>query len=395
MKRLQGVFIKGYTTFIVKGSFPEFFINRCVQEGILIWNIQKVDEFSCKANIQLQDVHRLKHLRNDGSYKITFQSRIGIPFIIHSIWKRKPLWIGFLLGILLLFTLSNMVWKVEIDGVTPEVEYKIEEKLHDYGVKVGAWKFRIDTPSNMQRQLLNDVPELLWVGITEKGTVYQLQGVEKTTVEQEKEGRPQHLIAKKKGIIVDMYVESGEPQVEVNDMVQPGDVLVSGLIGKEDNQQLVQAKGKVIAETWYESEVTVPLEATYKVITGDKEEQYGVSLFGFSIPVWGFWHNGYETAYIEEKKRPLQFLDWKLPISVTTSHVWEQQLYEQQRTDQQAVQLGIEQGKQELMRQLSKDSQVVQEKILHERKENGKVKLILYFKVHENIVKPHSITQGD
>ncbi|MYL33430.1 sporulation protein YqfD [Pontibacillus yanchengensis] len=395
MKRTQGVFFNGYTTFKVKGNFPEFFLNRCVENGIVIWNVKKIDESSCQANIKLEDIPKLKDLRKNMSYKITFSSRIGLPFLVNAIWKRKPLVIGFLLSLILIFTLSNMVWDIDIEGVTPEIEHKIKENLDEYGVRKGAWKLNLETPSEMQQKLLNDVPELLWIGITEKGTTYHLQGVEKTVVEEKEKGGPQHLIARKKGIIVDMYVEKGEPQVNVNDFVQPGDILVSGLIGGEEDQQVVHAEGEVIAETWYESEVSIPINVEYKVITGEKEKQYAITLFKTSIPLWGFTKPDFKQVFVDEKERPLYLYKWKLPIAFKTKQIWEQEVYVQNRTQDDAVLAGIEQAKKELSKQLPIDAKILSEKILHQKKENGKVNLILYIKVQENIVKPYPITQGD
>ncbi len=57
--------------------------------------------------------------------------------------------------------------------------------------------FRIDTPSSIQQKLLNDVPELLWVGVERKGTSFHLEGVEKLIVKEEDSLEPQDLIAEK------------------------------------------------------------------------------------------------------------------------------------------------------------------------------------------------------
>ena len=43
-------------------------------------------------------------------------------------------------------------------------------------------------------------------------------------------------------------------------------MLVSGLIGSEEEKQKVGAKGKIYGETWYKSTVTVPLETSFDVL---------------------------------------------------------------------------------------------------------------------------------
>ncbi len=395
MKITQGVFFTGYTTVKVRGKFPEFFLNRCSEKGIMLWNIKKIDEYTCQANIKLEDVSLLKETRRNTDYKISFDKRMGLPFWLSSLLKKKPLIIGFLLGCMAVFLLSNMVWRIQIDGVTPEIEHKIQKNLDQYGVELGAWKFNIDTPGMMQQKLLTDIPELLWIGITENGTTYHLQGIEKTIVEENNETGAQHLIANKKGVITDMFVEEGVPLVKVNDFVEKGDMLVSGLIGQEDEEEAVRAKGTIIAETWYESQLSIPLSVNYDVLTGEKKNQYALNIGGFRLPIWGFGKPDYKVIHTEAYDKPLYLFKWELPLSLTTKKMWEKEQFEKKRTGDEAVQAGIEQAKKELRKKLHEDAEFISEKVLHRKKENGKVKLILYFKVQENIVKTQPITQGD
>lgn len=400
MKITQGVFFTGYTTVKIKGKFPEFFFNRCSEQGVMLWNIKKIDEETCVANIKLEDVSKLKGIRRRTDYKVHFQKRMGLPFWFRSILKKKPVVIGFFLGCVVIFLLSNMVWRVQIDGVTPEIEHKIQKNLDEYGVQLGAWKFNLDTPGMMQQKLLTDVPELLWIGITENGTTYNLQGIEKTVVEENNETGAQHLVANKKGVIVDMFVEKGVPLVEVNDLVEKGDMLVSGLIGEQteeddDEGEAVRAKGTIIAETWYKSEMSVPIQVTYDVLTGEKKNKYAFNIGGFDIPFWGFGKTDYNQTHKETYQKPFYLFKWELPLSLKTQKIWEKEEFSKQRTEEEAVQAGIEQAKKELRPKLDDEAEFVSQKVLHRKKENGKVKLILYFKVQENIVKTQPITQGD
>ncbi len=395
MKLTQGVFFTGYTTVKVRGKFPEFFFNRCSEQGIMLWDIQKIDEHTCQANIKLEHVSLLKRIRRNTDYKISFEKRKGLPFWWSSLLKKKPLVIGFLLGCLAIFLLSNMVWRVEIEGVTPELEHKIEKQLDEYGVQFGAWKFNLDTPGMMQQKLLTDVPELLWIGITENGTTYNLQGIEKTIVEENIKKGPQHLMANKKGVVVDMFVEEGVPLVKVNDFVEKGDMLVSGLIGQEGEEEAVRAKGEVIAETWYKSQIDVPLQVKYDVLTGEKENHYALNIAGFHLPFWGFSDPDYNEVHQESYNKPFYLFKWELPISLATKKLWEKEVFEKTRTGDEAVEVGINQAKKDLREKLHEDAEFISQKVLHRTKENGTVKLILYFKVQENIVKTQPITQGD
>src|SRR5699024_6657205 len=94
----------------------------------------------------------------------------------------------------------------------------------------------------------------------------------------------------------------GIPQANIHDYVEAGDLLVSGVMKKEeeddedDNEdpepkkktEVVAADGEVIAETWYESSVTVPLKSHYEMITGEKKHKYYILFSHLSLPMWGF-----------------------------------------------------------------------------------------------------------
>lgn len=395
MKITQGVFFSGYIKIKVTGKFPEFFFNRCAEKGIQVWDVKKVGEDVCVGNIKLQHLSEVRRIRKETNYKLAFEKGMGLPFLFKRFLTKKPLIIGLMASLLILFLLSNMVWGVKVDGVTPELEHKIEKRLESYGVKVGAWKFKLATPGQIQQKLMQDIPDLLWIGVKEKGTNYVLQGVEKAVVEEQDNPGPQHLIAAKNGVIVDMFVSEGNPQVKINSFVNEGDILVSGLIGPEDNQKPVSAEGSVIAETWYKSAVTVPLNANYKVLTGNSKKTYGLLLGNFEIPMWGIKKPEYKSIHIDKHISPLYFLKWKLPIGIVNKTLSEEETIKETRTEKEAVLKGKSQARKNLSSKLPNEAIIKDEKILHQGQENGKVKLVLYYKVEENIVKTQPIIQGD
>ncbi len=71
-----------------------------------------------------------------------------------------------------------------------------------------------------------------------------------------------------------MFVEEGKAVVNIHDIVQEGQLLVSGLIGKEGETLQVPAKGEVWGETWYKSDVILPLKSTFQVYNGNEKSKY-------------------------------------------------------------------------------------------------------------------------
>ena len=312
------------------------------------------------------------------------------------------------MSILLILFMSNIIWKVEITGELPkEIEEKINKQLNTYGIHAGAWIFMIDPPAKIQQRLTDDIPELLWVGVRQKGTTYQLEGVEKIVVKEDKVEGPRNLVASKKGVIKRMYVSKGVPQVEINEYVEPGEILVSGTLSdqpksedgedkeKEDKKVLVPAEGEIIASTWYEADVTIPLNQNYELLTGQQEKKFYLGINNFKFPIWGFGSPDFEEVHRDSTETPIKFIRWNLPINIIESTLSEKQIQKLERTQEEAVQAGIKQAKEELQLQLGPDAKITSEKVLHESLENGKVKLYLYMTVEENIAKAQPITQGD
>ncbi|WP_047981459.1 sporulation protein YqfD [Ornithinibacillus contaminans] len=408
MKRIQGSFIQGYVRVLVKGDKPELFFQECVTNGLSVWDIKREGANSCSGNVKLADIKRLKQLKRKKNYKISFQQRRGYPFIFTHLVRRKELVISCIMSILLILFLSNIIWKVEIQGDLPqELEKKITAQLTEYGVHPGAWIFTLDTPGTIQRKLTEDIPELLWVGVRQKGTSFQLEGVEKIVVNEEKEEGARNLIASKKGIIKNMYVSKGVPRVAIHDYVKPGDLLISGSLyrmengestdkeQRNDNRVLVAAEGEVIASTWYEVEVTVPLKQNYELLTGNQEKKYYLGFQNVTLPIWGFGSPEFTEIHRDLKETPIRFFKWELPINMVEMTLSEKRYYETDRSKEEAVQVGIAQAREELQLQLGPEAKITSEKVLHESEENGKVKLYLYMTVEENITKAQPITQGD
>lgn len=403
MKQKQVSWFTGYVTVEIRGDVPEQFFQECSRQGIPVWDIKKMSSDLCQGNVKLTDIKAIKQVIRKSDYKLTFSKRSGYPFVIRRFRRKKELLLALAMSVLLVLILSNIIWKVEIAGVPTDIEEKISQQLEEYGIHPGAWIFTLDSPSDIQQQLIEDVPELLWAGIQQNGTTFYLEGVEKLLVEEEENLAPRNLVATKKGVIKYMYVSKGVPAVEVNDYVQPGDLLVAGNLNEEtesdeleeeeDSQQtLVAAQGEITATTWYEVDVTVPFEADYETLTGNRETKYYLEFGSVRIPIWGFSDPEYELKAYETDKEPLRFFNWTLPISFVEETISEKVHTNTERTKDEAITAGIQQAKNELALELGPEAEFISEKVLQETTESGKVKLNIYMTVEEDIATPQLIS---
>ncbi|RSK27890.1 sporulation protein YqfD [Bacillus sp. HMF5848] len=395
MKNHWTNFFGGHVQVSVQGKGVERFINACVRDGIDIWHVKKVGSESALFNIKLDDVSRLRVVVRQSDYKVSFKKRIGFPFLAIRARSNSGFIVGALFFCFVLFILSNMVWGIEITGAKPEMEHSIQKKLNEIGVQKGALQFFLDSPEGIQRRLTNEIDGITWIGVKLKGTTYHFKVVEKNIPTPADYVSPRNLIASKKAVIVDMFVEEGQPLVAVNDFVKKGDTLVSGILGKEEDTKIVPARGVVWGETWYQSTVEVPMQTEFSVMTGNSVTSHYLKVAGVKIPFWGF--NKPTFSAIEENTvtHSLHFLRWKLPIEYERLIKHEKEDIIREYTFSEAVNAGKQIAHKELSDKLSDDATIKGEKVLHQSQRNGKVKLIIHFQVIENIAKPQPIIQGD
>lgn len=388
-------YYSGIVTVKVTGKGLERFINSLTKNEILIWNVKRHGTHTLTFKVKLEDAKRMRHVARDSDCKIEFLRRTGVPFLIKKMFSNSGFLIGAILFLMVIMVLSNMVWNVEIRGADPATEYKIRKHLDSIGVKNGQLQFIIDDPESIQRSLSDNIQEITWVGVELKGTTYHLQVVEKNEPEKPERLGPRNIIAKKKAVIVDMFVEEGKPLIQVHEHVQKGQLLVSGLIGNEEEKKAVSAKGKIFGETWYMSKVNQPLKTTFQVFNGNEKIKHSIKVGNLSIPIWGFGKVPFSEHEVESNEKNVFFLKWKLPISYTNTTYRESEKITRVYTKEEAIEVAKEMARKDIKNLLTEDATIKGENILHQSVENGKVNLSIHFQVIENIAETQPIIQGD
>ncbi|PLS15190.1 sporulation protein YqfD [Bacillus sp. M6-12] len=395
MKNQWTNFYTGFVKVKAMGIGGERLINGLLKQKISVWDVKRSGTDTVSFCIELKDISKLRAVVRNSDCKVSFIEGRGIPFIT----KRASKYSGFLIGLLsfymLIFMLSNMVWGIEIKGANPETEHAIRKELDKIGVEVGKVQFLIDDVETIQRKLSDNIKAVTWIGVELKGTTFHFQVVEKEQPEEAEKLSPRNLVARKKAVIVGMFVEKGQKQVEISDYVHKGQLLVSGIIGNETNQRLVAAKGKVMGETWYKSTAEVPLKTKFSVFNGDETVKHYINISGFSLPVWGFKNPRYKQYEVDSTTKPFRFWKWELPISYQSETYRSKEEITRVYTKAQAMAEAKKMAKKDLEKKLPEGAEIIGEKILHAGMDNGKVKLSIHYQVLEDIAVGIPIIQGD
>jgi similar to stage IV sporulation protein len=240
----------GYLVVCVKGKRLERLINLAVQKKMNLWHITRNEKEKAALTLGLEDFFLLKPLLRETNCRIHIISKQGLPFLLTKIRKRHAFLVGFAVFVMMLYLLSSMIWTVEVKGTEQIADYEVKELAAQLGIKQGTFTFFLDDPHQLQAQLLEKLPEASWVGFKLQGTKAEIRVVEKVFPEEQQAQTPRNIVSTKSAMILNVFATKGKPLVKQYDFVKKGDILVSGLIGKEEVPVAVAATGKVEGEVW-------------------------------------------------------------------------------------------------------------------------------------------------
>lgn len=377
--------LRGYVLVEIQGKHLEQLINVMAEKRMSLWDVRRSGESTVQLYITIRDFFRLRPLLKKTGSRVHVVKRFGFPFLLDKLGKRKFFAMGlagFLAG---LYVLSSIVWQVRVEGNEKISTEQILQAAQKAGIYQLQWKFRLQEPEDLSRVIQSQLPGTAWIGVEIQGTHVLIKLVEATIPEQKPLQSPRHLVAAKNALITTIIAEKGRPVAKPNTYVRKGDVLISGLLGDEENQLPVVAEGKIKGIVWYSPKVEVPLVRQYKVYTGESKKRFYLVFGSRALQLSGYGKLAFEAYETEQHRKALRWRDWVLPFGWIHEKVMETRIAEHPIDAEEAKAVGLEQAKAEILAQSGEGSRIVSEKILHEQAENGKVYIEVHLEVEESI----------
>lgn len=297
----------------------------------------------------------------------------------------------------LIFMLSSLVWTVDVQGNVKLTEEQIRLAAKQEGLYPMQWSFRLTDADILSKQLVQKLPGATWVGVEKKGTKVKIQVVELNVPDKLPLHTPRHLVASTDAVVTHIIAEAGNPVVRKNMKVKKGQVLISGLIGADAYTKTVVAKGSVRGLVWYEYSIASPLTQQIKVYSGEKKTKWYAVLGSRKLQVSGYGDNPFEASELIQHEEQVSWRNWSLPIGRMKDTIMEMQMEERVLSETEAKNVGILQAKADLLVKAGADAVIRDEKVLHEKTDNGKVYMKVLFEVEQSITKelPLVQMQGD
>jgi similar to stage IV sporulation protein len=384
-------FWRGYVVLSVRGARVPEMLNRATAAGILLWEIRQTREDTYRLRMHREDVKRLRSILRETGTRIHFERKLGIPFLAWRAWRRKFFLAGALTFLISFYVLTSMVWNVEVVGdlkrVSPET---VEEVAKEVGIYRWAWKGKLPDTDILQAQLLDKMPQLAFVGVRVQGTKVTIQAVDKIPGVAPQPTDPQNIVSTKHSTIKEIFVHKGKAAVVRGQVVQVGQVLINGSLN--NGTKNVHATGLVRAETWYRTDLEVPLEAQSKVYTGNSVEKHFLTFWGYPVQIWGYGQIPFQEMETHNDDKALMIGSFTFPIQYRHAVYQESQTQNTTLTEAEAVELAKEFAKADVLTQLGKNGMVESQNVLRQELKDGKLEIRILNKAIEDIGRPQSFT---
>lgn len=378
--------LRGFVRIELRGQKLEKLLNALITGRYVVWDIRRVGEEAVELHIIIRDFFRLRPLLKETGSKLRVRGRYGLPFALDKLSRRKMFIVGIVGFIAAIVLLSQLVWRIDVDGNEKLTRSDILQAAKEQGIYRYQWKFRLPDTDTLSRGMLKKLSGTAWVGVEMQGTRVKIKVVESARPDGLQLMSPRHLVAVKNALVTQILAEKGKPLVKPNTNVSKGDILISGYIGDAANQQTVVAQGNVRGIVWEEATIEIPLVWTHKVYTGETTSRSYFVIGSRGLQVTGYGQQPFAEFETISKLKLLHWRKWSLPVGWLSEKLLESRTEEITLDPEEATKIALEQARAELVAAAGPSSVWRGEKIiLHEKSDNGKVYMKVLFEIEQPI----------
>lgn len=387
------VFLKGSITIEAEGLFLERFLNICMRRGIFLSDVKRESDQKLSAKISIGGFREIRPIAKKTRTRVRIKAREGMPFLINRYKKRRVAIGGVALFLGILWYLSSHIMGIDIIGNQRLSNAEIENELKSFGLYRGAAVSKIDRRL-LQNQMMTRLDDLAWIGINIKGSRAYIEVKERLDTKRSvDEDVPCNIIASRDGIIKALEIKSGQTVVKLNDMVEKGNLLVSGAMDSQvEGIRYAHSAGSVFAETIYKKSRVYPLVYEEKLYTENTVVRRSIGAFGQNIKL--YLKGGVPFEYCEKESRSTRHHLWgfeKIFIDINEDTYREYTPQKKTRTVAQAVELGGKELTEEIQKEFSERVEILSKNVTYKQADKNSVEVTAEILCREDIAQQSAI----
>lgn len=364
----------------VTGRNINNFLKRLINNNI---NIEKVIPISHKEIdliINYQDLDKVLKLKT--IYNIKIIRYYGKLRIIKRIKKDIFILSSLLISLLLIYTLSNIIFKVEVIHSNKNIIKLVTKELEDNGIKKYKFVKNYQEIEKIKNKILEENKDTLeWLEIIREGTKYTIRVEERIINNKPKDNKIYNIVASKNAVIKNIYAESGEKIRSINTYVKKGDIIISSDITLPNNEKISKtASGKVQGEVWYNINIEYPYQYHEIKYTGNKKKVLVLNLLNKRISFFDF--HKYKTF---NRNIKYIFNNNITPISLIYEDEYETNIINEVYDYNTAREKAITKAKEKILEKYPNIKDITDIKIIKEEDKKNKISLNLFVTCLEDI----------
>lgn len=374
----------------VQGRNVNNFIKRLIKNKINIVRVIPKSYKEVDLIINYNDLQKIIEYKT--IYDIEITKYYGKLRLLKFIKKNIYLIFFLLIGLVMIYILSNVIFKVEVIHSNSKIIKLITDELEYYGIKKYSFAKGYKEIEKIESNILeNNKDDLEWLEIVREGTKYTVRVEERIINSKIEEDKVYDIVARKNAIIKEIVAESGEKRVALETYKRKGEVIISSEITLPNNEKVLKtAKGKVIGEVWYTINIDYPYYYNEIIYTGKKKDVIVLKFLNKRISIFDF--NKFKNF---NKDTKIIYEDNLVPISLVKEHQYETKVINEIYTYDTAVEKGIEEAKKRLLDSNSNIKEITKVVIIKEEDLSSKVQLSLFVTCLEDITEYQEVTSRD
>ena len=388
---MENRYLEKYNNIIkikIEGKNIDNYIKRIIKKKINIIKLIPISYKEVHLIIKLSEYEKI--IKYKTTYQISIIDTYGKIKLKNTIKRNYILLLSLIIGLILIITLSKLIFSIDIIHEDKEVRTMIRKELENYGIKKYRFKKKYKELEIIEDKILKKNKDSLeWIEIIENGTKYIVRVEERKISTTKKNNNYQSIISKKNAIITLINATKGEKVKEVNNYVKKGETIISGYITHPDNTiTMTSAKGDVYGEVWYKVTLDYPFIYQEEKITGRNKTVYVLNFINKRISLLDF--NKYKS--FKSKNKTLLY-NPILNINLTKEKQYELII----KDEVYPIDIAITKAKDYITKKLKKDNpdikQIKKIIIISYKESESKLNLKLFITAIEKISEEMKITE--
>ena len=340
----------------------DYVVKKMIQNNVSFTNLKLVGEYYF-VRIKEQEYQTLTSI--DYKKVIEFARETGINLILEKIKSNLDKIIISLIIIILIYLSNLLILKVNIHSNDNNLKTLIMYNLEDYNIKNYSLKKSFNNIQKVKKQILNKYNKKIeWIEIVENGYSYDVYVIKRKQNKTISENEKCNYVAKKSGTITSINAKKGVLQVQTNNYVNAGDILISGdVIYNEELKSQICASGEIMGEVWYKVNVTYPLKKEINKLSSKNHKSISILFLGKK-------YNITKSKYANQKENKKIGNNFISIIINSSSKKYKKSI---KYTEKQALNNSLKIAEDKVLLKLDKKSKIIGQKILKKYTNNDKM----------------------